>query len=453
MEQHTGKPVKAKVEEANHGKLLWDEGANLAKHGFATTTGEQHLIILDMENHEQIGTYNFTDDVAAGTCGGTHAVAYSSRNQHLYLECSGGGGTLEMDVSNPERPEFVKQHLDATGALYETPDEEFVVASDKEGNALHLFRPQGTGLESSIEYVVNVPGHPSTPSFWTDDEDPSGSNNYIVCMPLTENTNRNHMDSDGNVVCDYYGCSGARTKEDVANGVCHYDATGRSLVEAKLDQINDVRQGLSPFGEETCDHCKDEKNYDEGGVCECTPYCGSCADEDYDASNSGVRCVSLNEILAGNNLEQPAKLVQGAGSVYQGAPYAYTPQCGFGRTYRTHKRGGLYDASVANFPTNSIQIVNMKTQTLKCAVDLSGAPSSVVYVPPQPGQNKSDGLNLSMGVIVVIAVAGVIAVLLLGFVIGRCSRRGRNSIPASTQDKPSETSGADNSNGGIESLT
>jgi hypothetical protein len=395
--------------------------------------------------HQQIGTYDFSGDVVNGTCIGTHAIAYSSKIQHLYVECSGGGGILEYDVSNPIVPVFVAQHANATGALYETPDEDFIVASDKTNNALHFFVPKESGTASSIEYVVNVPGHPSTPSFWpvssTEHDDDANDTHvtpaarklshgdYIACMPLTDNTNRNHMDDDGNVVCDVYSCSNATDPTDVANGICHYDDSGQSLQQATIDQIELVKSEAEPFGT-VCAHCENENNY-EDGVCACTPFCGSCADEDYDASNSGVMCVSLHDVVEGGKSE--ADLIKGAGSILQGEPYAYSPQCGFGRTYRTHKRGGIYDASIANFPTNSLQIINMQTQKFHCAVDLSGAPNQVVYVPPQqPVQNVESGL--SAGEIAGIAICSSVFVLL---VVGLVWRH-KSSKPADTATAGSE---------------
>lgn len=391
-----------------------------------------------MLSKEQIGTYDFSGDVNTTTCHGTHAIAYSNLNKHLYVECTGEGGALELDVSDPVNPKFVTQHDGATGALYETPDEGFVVASDKGGNKLHVFRPNGNGTASSIEHVVNVPGHPSTVSFWPIPGDKEHS--FIACMPLTENTNRNHMDANGNIVCDYYGCSGASTAEDVANGICHYDETGRSLQEATIDQIEQVRSGAEPFGA-VCTHCEDEKNYQDG-ICECTPFCGSCADADYDATNSGVSCVNLYDVVNGRT--DTASLIKGAGSVLQGSPYAYSPQCGFGRTYRTHKRGGIYDASVAHFPSNSLQIVNMETQTLHCAVDLPGAPSRVVYVPPQQGQNASSS-TLSAGGIAGIVIGSLAAIVIVGFLVRR-RRSGRN------ETSPEHAGGANHSSGGDDLL-
>jgi hypothetical protein len=403
------------VEEANHGKLLWDEGSHLKSHGYATSTGESHLFIIDMDSKEQLGTYDFSSDVKNTTCTGTHAIAYSSQNNHLYLECAGPGGVLEFDVQDPVAPVFVAQHETATGALYETPDSAFVVASDKEGDKLHLFTPNGNGEASSIEFVVDVPGHPSTVSFYPRHRN-GDTRDWIACMPLTENTNRNHMDANGVVVCDgYNGCSGASNPQDVAHGICHYDETGRTLQQATIEEIESVRAGEAPFGN-VCAHCAKESNY-EDGICECTPFCGSCADANYDASNSGVMCVSLKDVVTGQTNQ--AKLIKGAGAVLQGAPYAYSPQCGFGRTYRTHKSGGVYDASVADLPSNSLQIVNMATETLKCGVDLPGAPLRVLYVPPQEGQNDSSNTKspLSSGGVAGVTIGSIAVVAIAGFFV------------------------------------
>lgn len=76
-------------------------------------------------------------------------------------------------------------------------------------------------------------------------------------MPLTEKTNRNHVDADGNIDCDYYGCSSALTADDVANGICHYDSTGRALQEATNDQIEFFGAGDEPF-REVCAHWSKE---------------------------------------------------------------------------------------------------------------------------------------------------------------------------------------------------
>jgi hypothetical protein len=65
------------------------------------------------------------------------------------------------------------------------------------------------------------------------------------------------VDADGNIDCDYYGCSSALTADDVANGICHYDSTGRALQEATNDQIEFFGAGDEPF-REVCAHWSKE---------------------------------------------------------------------------------------------------------------------------------------------------------------------------------------------------
>lgn len=424
--KHTGKPIIAKVEDANHGKLLWDESEHLESHGYATSTGERVMFILDMEEHEMIGTYDYTQDIILkypNYCMGTHAIAYSSVNRHVYLECVAGGGVLEIDVNDPENPKFVKQHEEVTGSLYEIPDGSAVVASDKGASKLHVLKPGAKGVASSIDFQVEVPGHPSTPSFYPIDEEGSS---YIACMPLTENTNINHR-KDGENVCDIYQCGGASTPQDVASGICLYDPTNPlNLLIAPLEEIESVKSGLNPYNE-ACNRCKEPGNY-EDGKCVCTPYCGSCAESNYDDSFSGVQCVNLDNVF--NNGLDEATLVAGAGAVFQAGPQSYSPQCGFGRTYRAHKRGGKYDASIADIPVSSLQIVNMETQKLKCQVDLPGNPDRVIYVPPQPGQDAS-GINenllenaLTAGEVAGVVVGSLVVVAFLACIINKYCCRG-----------------------------
>lgn len=91
--------------------------------------------------------------------------------------------------------------------------------------------------------------------------------------------------------------------------------------------------------------------------------------------------------------------------------------------------GGKYDASIADLPVSSLQIVNMETQELKCQVPLPGKPDRVVYVPPQPGQGSFDGVeSLSNEIVVVIVLASLFGLGVIGWMVIRCrsSRDMRN---------------------------
>lgn len=133
---------------------------------------------------------------------------------------------------------------------------------------------------------------------------------------------------------------------------------------------------------ETCERCANQSNFNNS-ECICTPDCGWCDTiVEVDLNKTGVACIDLGDVVDGKNPE--ATLISNAGAVSQGAPYEDSPECTYGRSYRSHKRGRMYDASVSNFPTDSIVIVNMLTQEVQCQVELPGAPSRVVYAPTTP---------------------------------------------------------------------
>jgi hypothetical protein len=227
--------------------------------------------------------------------------------------------------------------------------------------------------------------------------------------------------------------------KDVEDGVCLYTASGRTLQEVAIEQMADVVSKAAPYFD-ACRHCENQDNFVDG-MCTCTPYCGSCADEDYDASKSGVVCLDLNDVVTGTS--KATTLIEGAGAVIQGKPYSYSAQCGFGRTYRTHKRGGLYDASVANFPSNSLQIVNMRDLSLHCAVDLPGMPSRVVYVPPQEGEYTGSSSGLSAGGTAGIVIGAAVAALIAMFVAIRMTKKSASFKQDSGPSKQTSVDGCE----------
>jgi len=382
--------IEAKIDIPSHGKLQWDESPKLGDRGFATSTGEKFLFEIDLKNKVQTGAFNFTS-FSGDSCRGLHAIAYSELNEHVYAECSGSGGAIEFDVSNDDI-KFVHQFEKADGALYETPDGQYVVASSKEDEALYVFVPQGTGDTSSVEYTIPMTGRPSGVSFYTNDSDET-----IVCSPLTENLNQNQRrqddDGSGTIECGYYeGCTGAKTSSDVEVGICLHNEEDQLMRVTEIEELADFSAA--------CARCSDSSNYqventDTGSgepTCTCTPEWGSCdPNPDLSDEESGYMCINLSAYItaaegrsgSGAN-DVTATLIPSTGGMKQGKPYGGSAECSFGRTYRKHKRGTKYDAAVSNIPNDSIVIIDMEKIEKKCTVDLPGAPGRILYAPNNP---------------------------------------------------------------------
>lgn len=220
-----------------------------------------------------------------------------------------------------------------------------------------------------------------------------------------------------------------------------------SLLSVNITQIEDVKSEQAPFNT-ACKRCEDAANYDEDTeLCTCTPACGSCAKEEYSDTNTGSRCFELNEALEGSI---DSTLIKGGGAIKQGAPDLTSAQCGFGRAYRTHKRGYIYDASTATIPTDSIVLLDMRTEKVHCKVDLPGSPSRVAYVPTRGSErsvmsearsgDSDDGL--SAGAIVGIVFGGLVVLALAAYL----ALRNHNGSPDAVEaPKDAETSQGDSS--------
>ena len=182
LDKHIGTTVTKFEESPSHGKLLWNENGDLGDRGFATGTGETFLWEVDLETKNS-KKYDFSNDVSPGTCFGLHAIAYSSKAQHVFAECVGGGGALEFDVSNGDI-KFIHQWVNHTGSLYEVLDGSYVIAANKGGDAAHVWKATSTGSAHDLVSNVELPGNPSTVTFYPLNN--GGEADYIACMPQTE---------------------------------------------------------------------------------------------------------------------------------------------------------------------------------------------------------------------------------------------------------------------------
>ena len=151
---------------------------------------------------------------------------------------------------------------------------------------------------------------------------------------------------------------------------------------------------------DACARCSDSSNYqvedtDTGSgesTCICTPECGSCdPNPNLSDEESGYMCINLSAYIAAaegtsgsRSNDVTATLIPNTGGMKQGKPYGGSAECSFGRTYRKHKRGTKYDASVSNIPTDSIVIIDMEKMEKKCTVELPGTPGRILYAPNEP---------------------------------------------------------------------
>ena len=203
--------ITAHVETPGHGKLLWD--SDLWPYGYASNTAEPYLMEIDLRNYNKTRHIKFTthEEEPDSHCMGTHGLAYSKYNKHIYATCSGNdtvGGENGLVEVNPEGDEMVlvKKHTNARGGqVYESLDGKWIVAIDKANDEIVFLEARGTGEESSVEYVVaaskdhcalgeepSCAGMPDKVAFYPL---PDGSMNFY--FSLTSPQNKNGTDGVG----------------------------------------------------------------------------------------------------------------------------------------------------------------------------------------------------------------------------------------------------------------
>lgn len=152
--------VTAHVEDPGHGKLLWD--SDLWPYGYASNTKENYLYEIDLRNYNMTRHLQFTthEENPEAHCKGTHGLAYSKINKHIYATCSGntteGGenGLVEVNVEGDELV-LVKKHKNARGGqVYESSDGMWIVGIDKDNDEVVFVQANAPGEESSVAHVV-----------------------------------------------------------------------------------------------------------------------------------------------------------------------------------------------------------------------------------------------------------------------------------------------------------
>lgn len=158
--------VTAHVGVPGHGKLLWD--SDLWPYGYASNTNEGYLYEIDLENYNMTRHLKFTShgEDPDAHCKGTHGLAYSKINKHIFATCSGNeteGGESGLVEVNAEGDELVlvKKHMDARGSqVYESLDGKWIVDIDKPNDEVVFIQANEPGDVSSVAHVISAsPDH------------------------------------------------------------------------------------------------------------------------------------------------------------------------------------------------------------------------------------------------------------------------------------------------------
>jgi len=87
----------------------------------------------------------------------THTIVYSRVNQHLYVECADGTGTLEWNTANDT---LVKFHNTLIGVVTGAPADDMIFVGNQGESLAVLVQPGKNGLASAIFATLQVPYNP-----------------------------------------------------------------------------------------------------------------------------------------------------------------------------------------------------------------------------------------------------------------------------------------------------
>lgn len=333
--------VKALENTPGHGKLIVDP--DLFPRAFATNVAERYVFEVDLVTHTNKASYPYTDVISnSSLCIGTHAIAYTKLNKHIYLECVAGGGTLEW---NTKTNKLVKQHSAISGHLTLSRDESFVLVTEKLLGRATLLKPGANGEASTILAQVNLTGKPGYPAFF-----PRGGissknvQDYKLYFPTTVSTNKELL---------------ARVSTLTTLGLPTYDSAPTDC----------IYNGTGANGFKTV-AAKD---------------CGSCVStakstnpQDWAYTTAGVQWVDLADVAAGRPLQVS---FLSSGAVIPTVAGSAANQCSFGLTYRSAVRG-LYMVLVpADLPAPSVYVISGDDAKVQGVFNVTEHPKPPQYVP------------------------------------------------------------------------
>lgn len=208
-----------------HGKLLTNP--NLERVAFSTDVSDGIVTRIDTLLRRKTATLTIANSSMSANypipCGGTHGIAFSDVDNALYVECTNPstcvspftnsalctgslwkidtesfpGNTenalsLGQSTTQPSRTRLVSPFLSAKyginfgiqGQAYATPEEQFILSTNKKLNVLSILKPVAGGAPLILEVEVNY--GPGTVVFWPKDSsitfgvDPNPGNYWAV---------------------------------------------------------------------------------------------------------------------------------------------------------------------------------------------------------------------------------------------------------------------------------
>ncbi|DBA92352.1 hypothetical protein WJX77_003824 [Trebouxia sp. C0004] len=374
--------VPSYVSSQMHGKLIVNGAINPSSYG--SNVGEQVLEKFNLTTNTRTNHFNFSSFLPdPSVCVGTHTIVYSQVNQHIYVECVDGAGTIEWNTLNDT---FVTLQP-YVGTLYNAPAGDLIFVTNTDNSTSAALHPGVNGNASYLYQYIEIGYQPSDPVLYSNATSslPAGAGNYSAFFPTVRNTNINNIAqaaAAGGSVTEY-GYYGQNTADDNSTPVeCKYNSTSATGTTG-LQLLNGSN------GEPA------------------TPDCGACAagitpldPTQYNASLAGLGVIALSN-LSGNASTANATLVSAGAAAPQLSLASNANECSFAQVARGAVRGGPFIAVTADLPQSSVYIVDAAAPGTPLYgqgyVLTADSPVTVTWVPYEEGTAAAPSPAVAMG--------------------------------------------------------
>lgn len=233
-----------------HGKLCFHP--SLENRAFVTTVVEPVVLEIDLETRQKVQTFTF-DEATNHDCGGTHSIAYSHVNRHVYAQCSGGShGLIEIDTETNTIVNKLVWENNGVPAPYNSPDDEFLLMVDKSNSLIHTLQAKDGGATKVYE-TVRMPDLKPAGATFIPKAGKKGSallRDYWVVAALTENRRQNDLCLNGTKLDPVY---------DGNSGFAYYDLA--DVVDGNAPNVQKLEVGSVDQGVSYNDPCMPGRTY------------------------------------------------------------------------------------------------------------------------------------------------------------------------------------------------